>query len=177
MNIRIRQENQIDRKAVEAIIETAFKTEVYSDQTEHLLVARLRESDAFIPQLSLVAEVNGKIVGHILLTKITIKNDLNSFPSLALAPVSVLPAYQKRGIGGRLIQEAHRIATELGHSSIVLLGHADYYPRFGYELTSKYGIKLPFEAPEENCMVVELVEGSLKEVSGVVEYAKEFSNS
>lgn len=174
MNITIRQEEPKDYKLVEAIIEAAFKTEVFSDQSEHFLVARLRKSTAFIPELSLVAVLNGEIVGHILLTKIKINNDTQSFNSLALAPVSVHPNYQKKGIGGQLIKASHQIAKELGFQSIVLLGHEDYYPRFGYEMTSKYSIKLPFEAPEVNCMILELVENGLKDVSGVVEYNKAF---
>ena len=174
MELRLRQETITDFKAVFEIIEEAFRSEEYSDNTEQYLVERLRKSPAFIPQLSLVAESNNEVVGHILLTKIVIKNDQDSFESLALAPVSVKPSHQKLGIGGQLIKESHRIAKELGHKSIVLLGHAEYYPKFGYQLCRNYGIKIPFEAPDENCMVIELVEGGLNGVNGVVVYAQEF---
>ncbi len=174
MTLIFRKETPADYKFVEKIIEEAFANEAYSDQTEHLLVARLRNSDAFIPELSMVAEVNGEIVGHILLTKITIKNAEITSASLALAPVSVKPAFQKQGIGGMLIEEAHRIARPLGYRSIVLLGHAGYYPRFGYRKGSDFGISLPFEVPDENCMVLELVEGGLEGVRGEVVYSEEF---
>ena len=174
MELRLRQETITDFKAVFKIIEEAFKSEEHSDKTEQYLVERLRKSPAFIPQLSLVAEIQDEIVGHILLTKIQIKNKQDSCESLALAPVSVKPGYQKRGIGGELIIEAHRIAKGLGYKSIVLLGHADYYPKVGYQICSKYNIKIPFEAPEENCLVIELVEGALLGVNGVVVYAQEF---
>ena len=97
-----------------------------------------------------------------------------NFLSLALAPVSVLPSHQHKGIGGQLILKAHEIAKELGYESIILLGHPDYYPRFGYRKTSDFDIKLPFEVSEEHCMAIELIDGTLNEVSGIVEYSKPF---
>ena len=171
----IRQENKNDHKEVFKVIKSAFKDAEFTDNTEQFLVDRLRKSDAFIPELSMIAEINGKIVGHILLTKLKIKNKSNVFDSLALAPVSVLPEYQGKGIGGKLIVGSHKKAKELGHKSIVLLGHENYYPRFGYEQADKYGIELPFKVPKENCMVIELIENGLKGVNGMVEYPKEFN--
>ena len=175
MEIKIRRENNGDLKEVFSLLREAFTTEDIDNPEEPFLVDRLRMSDDFIPELSLVAECEGKIVGHILLTKIKIKNKEYTFDSLALAPVSVLPEYQGKGIGGLLIKQAHKNAKKLGHKSIVLLGHENYYPRFGYQLTEKFGIHLPFEVPKENCMAVELVEGGLKNVSGTVVYPKEFN--
>lgn len=174
MAIILRQESSNDFEDVFGVIESAFKNEQYSDNKEQFLVEKLRSSEAFIPELSIVAEDNGEIIGHILLTIIKIKNDEKAFESLALAPVSVKPVYQKRGIGGQLIKEAHRIAKAMGYKSVVLLGHETYYPKFGYELASKYDIKIPFDAPDENCMVIELIEDGLKGVNGTVEYAREF---
>lgn len=171
----IRQEKSTDFKAVFNLIESAFKTEELSDPREQFLVERLRASSSFIPKLSMVAEIENKIVGHILLTKLKIKNSQTEFDSLALAPVSVLPEYQRNGIGGMLIKQAHKIAKELGYKSIVLLGHEKYYPKFGYELAHKYGIELPFDVPKENCMVIELTKKGLNGVTGMVEYPKEFN--
>lgn len=145
-----------------------------SDHKEQFLVERLRKSRTFVPELSIVAEVGEKIVGHILLTKIKIKHGQSEFDSLALAPVSVLPGYQGKGVGKRLIEQAHKEARRLGYKSIVLLGHEKYYPRFGYLQADKFGIELPFEAPKENCMAVELEKGGLNGVRGKVEYPKEF---
>ncbi len=170
----IRKETSNDYKQVEHLIEIAFRSITLSDHKEHFLVERLRNSSAFIPELSIIAELNNEIIGHILLSKIIIVNNSSSFESLALAPVSVHPKFQKQGIGGKLIKEAHKIAKELNFKSIVLLGHKNYYLKFGYELTSKYGIEIPFDAPEENCMVIELIKGGLKGVSGKVEYSKPF---
>lgn len=174
MNIELRQEMPNDYANVKKIIQEAFKDILHSDQREHLLVERLRDSAAFIPALSIVACQGNEVVGHILLTKIKIKNQTQSFESLALAPVSVHPLHQKKGIGGQLILEAHKIARSLGYSSIVLLGHETYYPRFGYQLCNTHNIELPFEVPKENCMVIELIENGLKGVSGIVEYDPAF---
>lgn len=123
----------------------------------------------------MVAEVEGKIVGHILLTKLKIMSQVDEFDSLALAPVSVLPKFQGIGIGEKLICESHRIAKELGYKSIVLLGHKKYYSRFGYEQSDQFGIELPFDVPKEHCMVIELVKNGLKGVCGMVDYPKEFN--
>lgn len=170
----IRQEIPSDYKTVYQLIKHAFENEELSDHKEQELVERLRQSDAFITELSLVAEEDNQILGHILLTKIKIKGNHEETESLALAPVSVLPKHQGRGIGGELIQKAHQIAENLGYQSIVLLGHAQYYPRFGYTEAHAFGISLPFDVPKENAMVLELVKDGLKGVSGVVEYSKAF---
>lgn len=174
MNIILRQETEQDYNEVFNLIEQAFNGLELSDHKEQFLVKRLRNSNAFVPELSLVAVCNNIIVGHILLTKIKIINKQNEFQSLALAPVSVLPKYQKQGIGAMLIKEAHKIAKELGFKSVILLGHADYYPKFGYKKASEYQIKLPFEAPNEYCMALELIEHGLKNTHGMVKYPKEF---
>ena len=108
----IRQEVKEDYPVVFQLMEKAFKSEIYSDHTEQFLVERLRSSASFIPELSLVAIYDQKIVGHILLTKITIQNHEKSVNSLALAPVSVLPEYQRKGIGSNLIHTAHQIETK-----------------------------------------------------------------
>lgn len=174
MEISIRTENKEDFTAVFYLIQNAFEQEQMSDHKEHFLVERLRNSKAFVPELSLVAEIGNKIVGHILLTKLKIKNGQVDFDSLALAPVSVLPEYQGIGISNKLIRAAHKKAIELGFQSVVLLGHAKYYPKLGYKQADIFGIELPFEVPKENCMVIELVEDGLKNVNGIVEYPKEF---
>ena len=175
MDINVREEQQTDYDAVFELIEKAFEKSTLSDHREQFLVQRLRKSIAFVPELSMVAEIENKIVGHILLTKLKIKNRQDEFDSLALAPVSVLPEYQGKGIGGMLIQEAHKRASQLGHKSIVLLGHERYYPKFGYKQADNFGIELPFDVPKENCMVIELTENGLKGVNGTVEYPKEFN--
>lgn len=174
MEINIRQEVSADYPIVFDLIEQAFRNEILSDKKEQFLVERLRKSEGFVPELSLVAEMNNQIVGYILLTKISIDTNTESITSLALAPVAVLPTFQKQGIGGRLIEEAHRIAKGLGYESVILLGHENYYPKFGYQLLHHFNISLLFEAPKENCMAIELVPDSLKNKAGNVIYPKEF---
>lgn len=174
LDIFTRQEEASDHQAVFHLIKNAFESEEYSDQSEHFLVERLRNSAAFISELSLVATCQDMVIGHILLTKIVIKSNDKEYLSLALAPVSVLPEWQGKGVGSKLIIEAHQSALALGHSSVVLLGHQDYYPRFGYKMAHLFDISLPFDVPKENCMVLELVVNGLKGISGVVVYPKEF---
>lgn len=175
MEIKIRKEEPKDFETVFNLIAKAFESEQMSDHKEQFLVERLRESNAFIPDLSMVAEIKNKIVGHILLTKLKINDGEDKFDSLALAPVSVIPEYQRKGIGGMLIKEAHKKAKELGYKSIVILGHEKYYPRFGYKQADNFGIELPFDVPKENCMAIELTENGLNGVKGIVEYPKEFN--
>ena len=170
----IRQEVEKDHEIVFRLIEAAFRDMEMSDQQEHFLVERLRLSDAFIPELSLVAIGYETIIGHILLTRISIVNEENVTPSLALAPVSVLPEFQGRGVGTALIIESHKVAKNMGHDSIVLVGHPDYYPRFGYECINRYGITLPFDVPEEASMIKGLSSGALNNVKGAVMYPKAF---
>lgn len=170
MGIVIREENNKDFNEVYEVIKSAFMNAEHTDNNEHNLVNKLRGSEAFVKGLSLVAEDNGKIVGHIILTKVKIGNN----ESLALAPLAVLPNYQKSGIGSKLIIESHKRAKELGYRSVIVLGHPDYYPRFGYQPASRWGIKAPFEVPDESFMAIELIENGLKDISGTVNYAKEF---
>ncbi|WKS94556.1 GNAT family N-acetyltransferase [Riemerella columbina] len=173
-SIYFRTEQPQDHSTVFQLIEAAFQHEPHSDHREQFLVERLRKSTAFVPELSIVAEENGHIVGYILLTKIQIQSQKNTTEALALAPIAVLPSEQGKGIGSQLIQFAHHRAKELGFSAIILLGHADYYPKFGYQKASKFGIQLPFEVPDENAMAIELIPNSLQEVSGTVVYPQAF---
>ncbi|MEJ5106362.1 GNAT family N-acetyltransferase [Chryseobacterium sp. MYb328] len=173
--ITIRKEEVKDYEAVFKLTEEAFRDMEHSDHQEHFLVEKLRKSEAFIPELSLVAEdEHGIVAGHILFTKLMIENGSEAFESLALAPVSVSPDFQNQGIGGQLIREGHLRAQKLGYQSVILIGHEEYYPRFGYEKTSNFGISFPFDIPEENGMAIELVEDGLKNKKGRVKYPKEF---
>lgn len=160
----------------ERVVKRAFENAEQSDKREHHLVARLRRSDAFVPQLSLVAvkEEDEQIVGHILLTEIKIINEGKATTSLALAPVSVLPAEQNRGIGKLLIEQALKEAATLGYGSVVVLGHPGYYPKFGFTKASFWKIKAPFEVPDDAFMAMALQEKALDQVSGVVEYPEVF---
>lgn len=165
----IRQERTEDYETVYDVIKEAFDSAEHADGNEPELVNALRKGNGFIPQLSFVAEIDGKIVGHILFTKATIENRT----VLALAPLSVLPEYQRRGIGTALIKEGHRIAGELGYGFSVVLGSENYYPRVGYLPADTFGIQPPFDVPRENFMAYKLNENA-PNVSGIMKYAEEF---
>lgn len=165
----IRQENIRDYEDVYNVVKTAFETAEHSDGNEHDLVVALRKSENFIPELSLVALKNNKIVGYILFTKVKI----GQYEELALAPLGVLPDEQRKGVGSRLIEEGHRIAKKLDYHYSIVLGSEQYYTKFGYVPAIKYGIKAPFDVPDENFMAIKL-NNSPSEIKGVVEYAKEF---
>lgn len=176
MNISLRQEQLKDYPKTEALIEQAFRNEEMSDQQEHLLVQRIRRSDAFIPELSIVAvNQQNEMIGQILFSKITIENKDQVTESLALAPVSIHPDYQKQGIGSMLMNRGLKNAKESGYTSVIVLGHPDYYPRFGFKPASLWGIEAPFDVPEEAFMALELEKDAFKNVSGVVQYSEAFS--
>lgn len=172
--ITIRQETENDFLQIRNVVRLAFKEMKESDHTEYLLVERLRQSDAYIPDLSLGAEIDGKIAGHILLSKIKVVSENRINVALAVAPLSVLPEFQRKGIGGMLIHEAHERASKLGYRAALLIGHKDYYPKFGYKKASEVGIKFPFDAPDECCMVAELTTGGLDDMQGIVCYSDVF---
>ncbi|PEQ03712.1 GNAT family N-acetyltransferase [Bacillus toyonensis] len=172
--VTIRQEQKNDYRKTEKVVKEAFSLEEFSDKTEHELVKRIRECDAFVPELSIVA-VDEDIVGHIMLSKITIEQGGTTVDSLALAPVSIAPSHQKKGIGGKLITAALEKTKELGYGSVVVLGHPEYYPKFGFERASQWNIKAPFEVPDEVFMVMELRENTLQGVEGIVQYSSAFA--
>lgn len=165
----IRQEEQKDYEDVYALVKAAFESAEHADGNEQGLVTALRKGSAYLPELSLVAEINGKLVGHIMFTKVKVGESVQ----LALAPLSVLPGYQRQGIGTALIKEGHRIAQELGYDYSIVLGSEKYYPKMGYLPAKNFGILPSFEVPDENFMACKLTENA-PAVSGVVRYAKEF---
>lgn len=170
MEVKIRQENRDDFNAVFEVNKLAF-----GQDNEANLVALLRKSNAFIPELSLVATFDNTIVGHILFTKIKIiNNDKNETESLALAPMAVKPELQNKGIGAQLIKRGLDIAKYLQYKSVIVLGHEDYYPKFGFVPADKWSIKSPYKVPTNVFMALELVADGLKNISGFVKYPKEF---
>jgi len=168
-NLIIRQERLEDYDEVYHVVKEAFESAEHADGNEQDLVVELRKSKAFIPELSLVAVEDDKIVGHILFTKALVQG----VEVLALAPLSVLPDYQNRGIGLSLIKEGHEIAHKLGYQHSVVLGHSKYYPKAGYMPASQYGIKAPFEVDDESFMAICFSESQNK-LNGIIEYDKAF---
>lgn len=165
----IRQETEKDYRQVYKLIKTAFASAEHSDGNEQDLVSALRKGAAFVPQLSLVAEIDGQIAGHILFTEAMV----GRVTVLALAPLSVLPAYQRQGIGTALIAAGHKIARGLGYPYSLVLGSKRYYPRFGYRPAGQFGIQAPPGISAANFMALPLQEPA-QPLCGAVAYALEF---
>lgn len=164
----VRAENKQDFAAVQSIHLSAFP-----EDGESKLVNRLRENAR--PIISLVAEVDGKLVGHILFSPVT----LDSNPSLqlmGLAPLAVLPAYQRQGFGSALIEAGLAQCRLNPCGAVAVLGHAHYYPMFGFEPSTNFDIKSEYDVPAEVFMMVELEKGYLKGCSGIISYHEEFKN-
>ncbi|RTK95593.1 MAG: N-acetyltransferase [Neisseriaceae bacterium] len=174
MSMQIRQESTQDYLEVERLIQQVFASEESSDKQEHLLVARLRCGESFIRELSLVAELDNKIIGHILFTRAKIIGDKSVVDTLVLAPLVVCSDFQKHGIGTKLINFGLKKAIDLGFSSVMVLGDPNYYSKFGFKSACEYGIKAPFEVEDKYFMAVELKSQALKDANGVLQYAKEF---
>lgn len=168
-NMLIRQERPGDHGQVYELIKAAFAGAEHADGNEQDLVNALRKGGAFIPELSLVAEEDVGIVGHILFTRAAAGGET----VLVLAPLSVRPDCQRRGIGTALMKEGHRIARELGYGYSTVLGSTEYYPRVGYVPAEELGIDAPEGIPAENLMAIRLREDA-PPVSGVLVYAAEF---
>lgn len=165
----IRQEKRADREAVEALVQAAFAKACHADGNEHELVHALREGTSFIPELSLVMEKDEQLVGHVLFTKAMVGKDT----ILCLAPLSVLPAVQREGIGSALVYEGHRRAIALGYMYSVVLGDPAYYGRFGYQKARLFGIIAPEGIDEDYLMAIKLTEEA-PSLCGKLVYAKEF---
>ena len=159
MNITIRKEEENDYKKVYEVNWLAFQQE-----NESKLIEKIRNGENFVPELSLVAEIDDDIVGHILFSRIKIVG-YSIFESLALAPMAVIPEFQKQGIGAELIKKGIEKAKELGFYSIIVLGHKKYYPKFGFTRASNWSIECPFEVPDEAFMAIELTEKSFEDTA------------
>lgn len=168
-HVVISPEREEDITAIRDVNLLAFRGEA-----EARLVEILRRSPEFIPELSLVAVLDGRVVGHILFSRIAIVSETVETPALALAPMAVRPEYQRRGIGSKLVRRGLDECRRLGHGIVVVLGHADYYPRFGFVPARPGGILPPYEVGDQYFMVRELIPGALDGVAGVVSYPAAF---
>jgi len=167
--IEIRAEKEEDRPAIYEVNKLAF-----GQEDESRLVDALRESNDFIYDLSLVAVKEGKIVGHILFSPIAIETEIGLVRILSLAPMAILPEFQRQGIGSELVRRGLKECQRFGHEVVVVIGHPDYYPRFGFTSARAKGLEAPFEVPDEAFLVLEIKDGALEGISGKIKYPPAF---
>lgn len=165
--LTIREETFDDIFGVQWVNVEAFETTAEAE-----LVDALRENDAIT--VSLVADIDGRVVGHILFSEVAIGKNAFSPLTLGLAPMAVLPETQNRGIGSALVWEGLDRCRELGAEVVIVLGHPEFYPRFGFVPCIPKGITYGANVPEDAFMAVELVPGALGKYSGEVHFQPEF---
>ena len=151
-------------------------TLAFVQENEARLVENIRKSCSFNAQLSLAAVTEGRVVGHILFSPITIETIKRSLPALTLAPMAVHPEFQNQGIGSKRVREGLERCRNLGHQIVVVVGHPEYYPRFGFTPARVKGLEAPFPVPDEEFMVFELVSVALDGVSGMIVYPAPFGS-
>ena len=167
--MRIRPDTTTDRAAVRAVNEAAFGTSVEAD-----LVEALRSKK--ITLVSLVADVGGKVVGHILFSPVSLTEQAR-LNVMGLGPMAVAPNHQRRGIGSALVREGLKQCKDLGFRAVVVVGHPEYYPRFGFVPAARHALRSEYDVPADVFMVVELEAGALAGVSGLVRYDDAFASA
>ena len=167
--LSIRKENSEDLPSIYAVNKLAFNRD-----DEARLVNKLRENNAVT--LSLVALERHRIIGHILISPVSVQSDDSSWEAVALGPMAVLPSHQMQGVGSALIQAAFDELKRTGQFVVIVLGHPEYYPRFGFKPSKPLGIRWEHEVPQEVFMVAELKEGALMDRTGIVRYHPAFND-
>ena len=172
MNLIIRLETPEDHYAVEEMTRETFwrfweeaENRVICD--EHILVHKLRNVEALVPELNMVAETDGKIVGHIIYTKSWIEaDDGKTYETLTFGPLTVMPEYQSRGIGRKLLNQTFEKAKELGYRAVLIFGHPDYYTRVGFKYAADFGLTTTDGSTFDAFQVYELFDGALAGIKG-----------
>lgn len=166
--MNVREERAQDRTGVRRVNLSAFETDAEAN-----LVDALREQAS--PHVSLVAESDGEIVGHIMFSPVTLGEHVRP-TIMGLAPMAVLPGHQRQGIGSVLARAGLEGCRRLGCGAVVVLGHPSFYPRFGFRPASQFGVRCEYDAPDEAFMLVELQEGCMRNVGGTASYHPAFRN-
>jgi len=167
MSILIRQEEEHDFKNVEHMTREAFWDLYKPGCDEHLVVHKIRKVPAFVKELDFIACDKDTIVGNIIYSRAKVVNEEKKESEvLCMGPVTVLPSYQKQGIGSLLMNHSIKKAKQLGYKGIIIFGNPDYYQRFGFVNAKEYNIQTSWGENMDAFMALELYEGSLKDVSG-----------
>jgi putative acetyltransferase len=165
-HIRVEDSESLDeRSMIRAVNEAAFRGSEEADLVDKLR----RDEDALV---SLVAELNARVIGHIMFSRMWINTPAGRVSAVALAPVAVLPEYQRKGIGGLLVQHGLELLRSRGEKIVIVIGHPDYYPRFGFSTDKAKMLEGPF--PPEAFMAMELSVGALDGIWGAVVYPSAF---
>ena len=162
--IEIREERPADVAAIREVNRRAFGQDQEAD-----IVDALRANGAAL--LSLVAIVDGRVVGHIMYSPVVVAGTTGA----ALAPMAVLPDHQRQGVGSRLVEDGNARLARAGCPLIVVLGHARFYPRFGFEPASRFGITCEWPVPDDVFMAL-VPEGAAKPGPGLARYRDEFTS-
>jgi len=167
--MNIRKEIDSDKEHIWKVNAEAFETEAEAN-----LVNALRDSGILF--ISLIAEEDDEIVGHILFTPVELLDDDSGLKLMGLAPMAVLTKLQKKGIGSQLVETGIKHCSSQDYDAVVVLGHPEYYPKFGFVPSVRYGIKSEYDVPDEAFMVLELKENSLKDKKGIIKYHAAFNS-
>jgi putative acetyltransferase len=162
MSVMIRTETAADREAVYQVHRLAFGRE-----DESRLVEALQAGG--YARVSLIAEADGELVGHVLFSELRIHTEGGVFPALSLTPLAVIPRHQRRGVGSALVRRGLELGREAGHRAVIVLGHAAYYPRFRFSAALGAPLTSPFSG-RSSYIAAELVPGALRGVAGRVVY-------
>ena len=180
-DIIIRLEEEKDYRRVEEVTKLAFSEpdRIARGQIgcpyEHWMVHELRKRDGIL-ELSFVAELEGEIVGHIICSKAEVRTAESTLPVLNIGPISVLPEYQRKGVGRELIQIMIAQTTKLGYGAILFFGRPEYYPQFGFKDALVFGVTDSEGYNYPSFMGMELLPGYLEKVRGGRFYESDIYN-
>ena len=169
--MKIRQANKDDYDNIQELVKGAFHTAQMPYENEDVFVLDLRTRDSFIPELELIAEENGELVGHIILTKQIVKTKDEEYAGgLLLAPLCVKLEYRNKGIGAELTYAGLEKAKELGFTSVFLVGYPKYYTKFGFKEIGEFRIENKTGIENKFVLGYELIEGCLSDVGGMIDH-------
>ena len=167
----IRQETEKDFKEVYKLVKDAFETARVSNGKEQDFVNEIRASEKYIPELSLVAEEQKKLIAHIILSKFNIKGCADpKIKPLLLGPVCVMLGYRNEKIGENLINKSLEIAKKIGYNCVFLVGDPNYYYRMGFRQAIEYGIKCEDKIESKYVLATELIPETLKDIKGTISF-------